>query len=351
LLFAFIKIVICLTLLAEVAWAGNTDRAGEAGAYQLLINPWARSSGLMGLNTASVFGVEAMRVNVGGLTKLDRTQLIFSHNFWWRGSDISVTSAGFGQKMGDSGVMGISLMSTSFGEIEVTTENSPEGTGATYQPTYFNIGLSYAHIFSNSISGGATFRLVSESISNVTASGVALDVGIMYTAGESDNFRFGIALRNIGTPMKYAGDGLSQSFQEAPEGNYPYTANHRTAKYELPSLLNLGAAYDINISEKNRLTLMGNFRSNSFIRDMLGVAIEFSLLDMFMLRAGYRYEQGLFDPFEENGATNIHNGYSGGFSVELPLGKESNTRFGLDYAYVATRLFKGTHKLGIRIDL
>jgi len=54
---------------------------------------------------------------------------------------------------------------------------------------------------------------------------------------------------------------------------------------------------------------------------------------------------------DENGATNIHNGYSAGFSVELPLGKETNTRFGLDYAYVGTRLYNGTHKLGLRIDL
>jgi len=303
----------------------NTDRAGEAGAYQLLINPWARSSGFMGLNTASAFGVEAMRVNVGGLTRLDKTQIILSSSLWWQGSDINISSAGFGQKIGDSGVMGISIMSTSVGEIEITTENS--------------------------ISGGVTLRLINESISNVTASGIALDVGILYTAGEQDNIRFGIALRNVGAPMTYSGDGLAQAFQEAPEGTYPYTANHRAAKYELPSLLNIGAAYDINFSEKNRLTLMGNFRSNSFTRDMIGAAAEFSLLDIFMLRAGYRYEEGLFDPFEENGSTNIHNGFSGGFSVELPLGKETNTRFGLDYAFVATKLYNGTHKLGLRIDL
>jgi len=43
---------------------------------------------------------------------------------------------------------------------------------------------------------------------------------------------------------------------------------------------------------------MGNFRSNSFTRDMIGAAAEFSLFDIFMLRAGYRYEEGLFDPFD-----------------------------------------------------
>jgi len=331
-----IKIVICLTLVTGTVFAGNTDRAGEAGAYQLLINPWARSSGLMSLNSASAFGIEAMRLNVGGLTKLDKTQIALSTSLWWQGSDIRISSAGFGQKIGDAGVLGISIMSTSVGEIEITTEDQPEGTGANFRPTYFNMGLAYAHTFSNSISGGLTLRVINESISNVTASGIAIDAGILYTAGDSDNVRFGIALRNVGAPMRYTGDGLAQSFQQAPGGDYPYTANHRTAKYELPSLLNIGAAYDININENNKLTLMGNFRSNSFTKDMIGLGFEFSLLDIFMLRAGYRYEEGLFDDFEEVGATNIHNGYSGGFSVELPLGKETNTKFGLDYAYVAT---------------
>ena len=30
----------------QVGQAGNPDRQGEAGAYELLMNPWARSAGL-----------------------------------------------------------------------------------------------------------------------------------------------------------------------------------------------------------------------------------------------------------------------------------------------------------------
>jgi len=342
---------ILIALSYATTFAGNTDRAGEAGAYQLLINPWARSSGFMGLNSVHVFGVEAMRLNVGGLAKLNKTQVVLSHNFWWRGSGVSVSAAGFGQKIGESGVMGISIMSTTVGDIEITTENLPEGTGATFTPSYFNMGLAYAHTFSNSISGGLTVRLVNESISNVTASSVALDVGILYTAGSNDDFRFGIALRNVGAPMRYSGDGLSIALLEPDAGEYNITVEQRTQKYELPTLLNIGVAYDFDLGGKNRLTIMGNFRSNSFTRDMIGFAAEYALLDIFMLRAGYRYEDGMFDPFDEDGATNIHNGYSGGFSVELPMSKESSSKLGLDYCYVATRMFEGTHKIALRLDL
>ncbi len=37
--------------------AGNKDRTGQAGAGELLINPWARSSGWGGVNTANSRGL------------------------------------------------------------------------------------------------------------------------------------------------------------------------------------------------------------------------------------------------------------------------------------------------------
>jgi len=46
--------------------AGNPDRTGQAGATELLINPWARCSGWGGANSASVHGLEALYLNVGG---------------------------------------------------------------------------------------------------------------------------------------------------------------------------------------------------------------------------------------------------------------------------------------------
>jgi len=38
--------LLALVLVPSESWAGNKDRAGSAGASQLLINPWAISGGL-----------------------------------------------------------------------------------------------------------------------------------------------------------------------------------------------------------------------------------------------------------------------------------------------------------------
>ena len=41
-----LSIILIATLGFGTVWAGNPDRAGSAGAGQLLINPWAASNGL-----------------------------------------------------------------------------------------------------------------------------------------------------------------------------------------------------------------------------------------------------------------------------------------------------------------
>ena len=64
------------------SFGGNPQRAGQAGASELLINPWARSSGLAGSNVASIRGLEGIYSNVAGLAFTQKTELIFSQTSW-----------------------------------------------------------------------------------------------------------------------------------------------------------------------------------------------------------------------------------------------------------------------------
>ena len=63
-------------------FAGNEQRAGQAGASELLINPWARSSGWGASNVANVRGLEGMYNNIAGLAFIEKTELIFSRTNW-----------------------------------------------------------------------------------------------------------------------------------------------------------------------------------------------------------------------------------------------------------------------------
>ena len=82
-------------MVTTTSFAGNPDRAGSAGASYLLINPWARTSGLAGTNMASVYGIESTYSNVAGLAFNRNTELIFANTNYLVGADISINTVGF----------------------------------------------------------------------------------------------------------------------------------------------------------------------------------------------------------------------------------------------------------------
>ena len=132
---------------------------------------------------------------------MNKSEFVVAHTRLFEGTGIKINSLGLAQKMGEKGALGISLMAMDFGDIEVTTTGAPEGTGATFTPNFFNLGLSYSHTFDQKVSVGILLRGVSESISDVNAFGFAIDAGVQYVTGDKDNFKFGNALRNMGSPM------------------------------------------------------------------------------------------------------------------------------------------------------
>lgn len=344
-------ILVLLAGATTLATAGNPDRQGEAGAPELNMLPYARLAGFSGMNTSTVSGVEAMRLNVAGLSRIQQTEFNASQGIYLQGTGINMSAFGFAQKVGENGTLGVSIMALSFGDLQVTTVGQPEGTGATFSPTFFNVGLGYSHLFENKISVGILFRAISQRISDLSAQSFAVDAGVQYVTGDQDNFKFGISLRNIGAPMRFTGEGLSFSTEIPFEGQgYGLAVNQRSADFELQSALNLGGSYDFYLGEKNRLTILANFTSNSFSLDQIGAAAEFSFNEMVSLRGGYKYSIGLTDPNAPDAP--IYTGISGGISIDVPVGRdEVKNGFGIDYAYRTTKLFNGTHNIGIRLAI
>lgn len=350
----FYKYLAALTIITALLGsptgmqAGNKDRSGQAGAPELLINPWAGSAGWGGVNTANVRGVESMFANVAGLAFVNKLELGFSQTSWLKGSGIGISNFGLGVRTGETGVLGLSVFSMNFGELDVTTTDQPDGTGASYKPNLLNFALSFSKTFSNSIYAGITIRIISESIPDASAQGICLDAGVMYVAGERDQAKFGISLRNLGPTMKFTGDGFSiKAFFQGDD--YSMSVYQRSENFELPTQLRMGASYDFLIGEWSRLTVAGNFTSNSFSKDQFVLGLEYGLKSYLQLRAGYTYESGITEDVEDADRTNAYKGLSVGGSVEIPLSKKNELALGIDYAYQSTDNFSGTQVFGVRL--
>lgn len=340
-----IAVSLVVALFAPSAFAGNEDRAGSAGGGYLLVNPWARSSGLAGAHMANARGVESTFLNIAGLASIDRTELMFTQTLYLQGSGISINAIGLAQRLNESSVLGISVNNWNFGDIDRTTTNQPEGDGTVFSPSVLTIAASYARAFSNSIYGGITLRVLSESTAEIRSTGVAFDAGIKYITGDEDRVKIGIALKNVGPELTYNGDGLA--FQAEPERGTMLTVEHRAARSELPSLVAIGGTYDFLIGPNHRITPGATFIANSFTKDNFLGGLEYAFKELFSLRAGYHYEGGITNDEER---MTVLTGFHAGASVHVPLGKNgSNLSF--DYGYRFTNPFSGIHSIGVAVDI
>ena len=347
-------IAACLALAqAPSTWAGNPDRQGEAGAYELLLNPFARSAGLGSMTTADVGGAEALRVNVAGLGRARGFELTVSNMQYLTGTGIDMNALGFAAPLGNGQALGVTVAALGFGEIQQTTEDEPAGTATFFSPTFFHIGLGYAKTFDEQISVGAGLRFISEAIFNASATGFALDAGVQYVSGEDGEFKLGISLRNVGLGMRFSGDGIAERFLEPADRDYELTGRQRIADFELPFQLNIGASYDLVVDAKNELTFVGNYTSNAFTRDNLGAGVEYAFRERFMLRGGYNAEVGVSGG---DARAPLQTGLSVGASAAIPLGSAVNAQgrrraLVVDYAYRPTRVYDGNHNFSLRLHL
>ncbi|MFA5575000.1 MAG: PorV/PorQ family protein [Brumimicrobium sp.] len=329
--------------------AGNEDRIGSAGASELLVNPWARSTAFGSAGIATDNGLEAQFSNIAGLAFTDKTQIKFNYTTWLGDAGISLNSAGIAQRIGEASVIAVSLQAFGYGDIDITTVDLPEGGIGTFTPRHNVINVGYARSFSNSIYAGLNMKVVTENIANMRATGVAFDAGVRYVTGKQEQVKFGITLRNVGTPMKFSGDGL------AKEVAYKSTTTEatlvqRSASYELPSMLAMGFGYDFIFNENHVLTAAVAFHANSFTNDQFNVGLDYGMTFSSVaanLRVGFVGEKEMFD--REKTTTSL-TGLTAGISIDALLGAKK-TPLGVEYAMRTSNPFGIIHTFGITLSL
>jgi hypothetical protein len=268
------KLLICATLvctlvlLTTVETFSQNKRVGTAGANELLIPTGGRDLAMGGSTVANSIGVESIYWNPAGLGRLQPSAEAMFSTMTWIG-DIGVSFGAVGAKFGDFGNIGFSVKSISFGDIPLTTDDDPEGrSGRVFSPTFVVLGLSYARSLTDAISVGGTFKIVSEQIDRVSASGLALDFGVQYTklAGIS-GLMLGLAVKNIGPQIAFDGSGLLRT-ATSPEGRRQQQKyKTESAGFELPSSVEIGLSYSSTVSDKMDYTVGGSFGNNNLYLD------------------------------------------------------------------------------------
>ncbi|VAX24955.1 hypothetical protein MNBD_IGNAVI01-2135 [hydrothermal vent metagenome] len=322
--------VFIILIFSVTVFAGDAARKGTAGAEQLLIPVGARSIATVGAFNSHFTGVESIYYNPGGLDRMKGTEAMF--NTMQYIADINISYFAIATKLG-IGSIGLTYKSIDFGDIPVTTNLNPDGTGQTFSPNYFVLGLTYSTMITDRVSAGANLSLINETIMNTGANGWAIDFGVQYRF--APNFSLGVAVKNIGGNMRYTGEDLKVKTEvpSAALGSGLGVYEVDTESFQIPSYFDLSLGYTFDFNKENRLSIAGVFRNNNTIENELKFGLELQFLNVLSLRGGYNF-------MTENASTSIYN-WALGAGVNFNIAESFDLMF--DYAYRNVENFSANH--------
>ena len=331
--------MICLVLLSLLVlslplWAGSGNKVGTAGAQELRIPVGSVATALAGANVATTSGVEALYWNPAGVAALPYTEAAFSYMTYI--ADIKVNFAGITSNFGKFGSVGLSAKVLNVGDMEVTTEMAPNGTGETFNPTFMILGATYARRMTDRVCFGGTFQYVHEKIRTEEANGVCFDFGLQYDT-KWHGVKFGLVMKNFGPDMQFDGPGFEHSVYVP--GDNPQ-ADRRIvrivpAKFSLPTSVHMGISMALLDEEDYAVSPHFTFQSNNFSQDEFRLGVEGAFLKrLISVRVGLVHSaaaDGIMD--EED---NYLYGLNAGVGLNVPIGM-SHLLF--DYSWGQTDFF------------
>lgn len=319
-------------LASAPAFAGGLDRIGTAGAQELRIPVGAASVALGGSTVAMGGGLSNVFYNPASLASTDESEAMASWSSYL--ADADVNHFAVSTKLGTQGNLALSVKVLNIGDITVTTEEAPEGTGEILTPNFAVIGLTYARRMTDRVLLGATGTFINEKVADASARGFAFDLGVQYDTGWR-GLRFGFAMKNVGPDMRFDGPDFEERIQVPGDdpAAQPHVVRLRPASFELPSYLQIGGIYDLRFAESRTLSVLAAFQGNNFNTDEYRLGAEFMLGEWLALRGGFT-GQLAFD--EEDRQEDYLYNYSYGAGLNFKLGA---TPFRFDWSGTAVGEF------------
>jgi hypothetical protein len=284
--------------------------------------------------------------NPSGLAYLSNNEVYFTYQNWI--ADTYTYFAGIGFVAPSIGTFAVSVLGINYGEMEVTTLELQEGTGENFTPTDLAVNLSYGRKLTPWFGFGATLKYIYSSIYHLSASAVAVDLGVKLETSflapsgtNSDGLKLGMSLSNYGTRMQYEGLDLMRSIDISPDeaGNYKdVKVQLMTDEWELPLVFRIGASITPIVQTNHKLTLAVDAlhanNNNEYVNLGGEYAFNFPGTAKVFLRGGYR---GFFLKNSEFGPTF-------GIGLLLQIAKQNSLQF--DYAFRDVGILGYTNLLG-----
>lgn len=280
-IFAAILFCFCSNVVGQILPTYGDSRTATTGWQFLKIPPDGRSAGLSESFLAIVDDVSALYWNPAGLTRLDTNRFNFSIAYTDYAAGTNMNFGGITYRIDDNTLIGVSLQFFDAGEMEVTTEFSPFGTGQTFRSTDIGIGVSLAKELTDQFSFGVTAKYIREDLASVHNQNIVFDFGFQYDIG-IQNTRFAVAISNFGFNTRPKGQIVIINLNET------FTATDFT-EIAVPTIFRLGFAWDAIKNDKNVLTASLQLNHPTDNNETYSLGVEYIWKQLFFARTGYTF--------------------------------------------------------------
>jgi hypothetical protein len=282
-------IIVLLCAIVPFPAAGQEfSNVGHASANFLKIPVEAVGASIGNSLVASARGVQGLYWNPAALAYTEGTEVIFSRMNWV--GDTHISFVGAAHDFGPLAV-GLSVTALGMGDMEITTETQPEGTGEMFGAGSYAVGLSFGLRVIDRFSFGGTAKYIHEYIWDTKGSTYAFDFGSVYTT-DFLHLRIGMRIANFGGTVTFTGAPIDNKAQELAESGptYPYDPRIERVAEEspLPRVFNVGISFEPVQLDAQRVTLTAAVSDPNDNATQMGFGGEYVWDETIFVRAGYK---------------------------------------------------------------
>lgn len=311
------------------------EKLAQTGMKFLSVSADPRAAALGGAMTAIEGTSSALFYNPAGMAWMEgSTDAMIGQTGWIADIDYNHASLAFQPAGGRYGVVGFSLTSVDYGDLQETIFDPTTEAGfidlGTFSPSAFAVGVGYARSVTDRFSVGGQVKYASQDFGSavVTADDaggflrediqqdvLAYDFGVLYkTPFESLNFA--VSARNFSQEVDFGGES-----------------------FQLPLTLQIGVSMDVvDLTaldpSMHRLVLAVDAEDPRDFSEQIEVGGEYTFANTLALRAGYVF------PADEQS-------FSLGAGIRQGLG---GVGFGADYSYSDFGVFSNVHRVAVRFS-
>ncbi|MBN2009629.1 PorV/PorQ family protein [candidate division KSB1 bacterium] len=325
-----IVILLSIIITHNNLFSQSISRVGTTAAPFLKIGVGARALAMGEAFVTQANDATALYWNPAGLGVIAHNQFIFTHYDYI--ADLDFDYAGIALQLPLIGTVGLQFSYLGAPDIERTTLESQDGNGEMVSAAFYTAGISYGRALTDRFSIGGTAKYIRENLWHSSASGMALDIGVLYTT-IFKNINIGMSISNFGTSMQMSGRDLLIQHDIDPStagNNETINANLATDHFPLPILFRVGLSSNLTkdflgVSMHDLIIAVDAVHPNDN-KEYLNIGAEYIFNHMIALRTGYRQ---LFLEYAEGGPTfgfGLHF-TTGGFSVNMDYAAIDYGRF------------------------